>query len=130
MHVYTYIYIHIYIYMYIYACICMYIYIHTYAYTYIYTHTYIYGTGNSFFCEPGTTCSLFYRLYIASQMHGDLDDFFEHENQACPPVLLQMGNLKTGTKSHLVICLEDLVPSQENAPNRTVPVIIVDGLLP
>ena len=33
-------------------------------------------------------CSLFFRLYIASQIrNGDLDDFFQHENQACPPSL-------------------------------------------
>lgn len=30
-------------------------------------------------------CCLFSRLFIASQMRdGDLDDFFAHENQACP----------------------------------------------
>ena len=37
-------------------------------------------------------CSLFSRLYIASQIrNGDLDEFFQHENQACPPALSQMG---------------------------------------
>jgi hypothetical protein len=45
-------------------------------------------------------CSLFSRLYIASQIRdGNLDEFFEHENQACPPSLSQMGKLRTGTKS-------------------------------
>ena len=38
-----------------------------------------------------------------------------------------MGKLRTGTKSDLVDCLEDLVPTQENAPNPTVQVIIIDG---
>ena len=38
-----------------------------------------------------------------------------------------MGKLRTGTKSDLVGCLEDLVPTQENAPNPTVQVIIIDG---
>jgi hypothetical protein len=34
-------------------------------------------------------CSLFPRLYIASQTrNGDLDEFFKHENQAYPPALL------------------------------------------
>ena len=38
-------------------------------------------------------CSLFSRLYIASQIRsGDLDQFFQHENQAYPPALSQMGN--------------------------------------
>ena len=51
-------------------------------------------------------CSLFSRLFIASQMRdGDLDDFFAHENQACPPVLSQMGEMRLGKKSDLVGCL-------------------------
>ncbi len=38
-------------------------------------------------------CSLFSRLFIASQTRNrDLDDFFSHENQACPPVLAKNGN--------------------------------------
>ncbi len=39
-------------------------------------------------------CSLFSRLYIASQVRdGDLCEFFQHENQPCPPSLSQMGVL-------------------------------------
>ena len=38
-----------------------------------------------------SNCSLFSRLYIASQTcNGDLDEFFKHENQAYPPSLSQM----------------------------------------
>ena len=45
-------------------------------------------------------CSLFSRLYIASQIRdGDLEEFFEHENQACPPALSQMGKLRTGSQT-------------------------------
>lgn len=73
-------------------------------------------------------CSLFSRLYIAAQIRdGDLDEFFEHENQACPPALSQLGKLRAGTKSDLVGCLEDLVPAQEDAPNPAVQVSILDG---
>ena len=73
-------------------------------------------------------CSLFSRLYIASQTRdGNLDEFFAHENQAYPPALSQMGKLRTGTKSDLVGCLENLVPSQENPSHPTVQVIILDG---
>ena len=33
-------------------------------------------------------CALFARLYISCQIRdGDLDDFFKHENQGCPPSL-------------------------------------------
>ncbi len=38
-----------------------------------------------------------------------------------------MGKLRTGSKSDLVGCLEDLVPLQENASNPTVQVINIDG---
>ena len=48
-------------------------------------------------------CSLFSRLYVASQVrNANLDEFFEHENQAYPPALSQNGKLRTGTKSDLV----------------------------
>lgn len=38
-----------------------------------------------------------------------------------------MGKLRTGTKTDLVDCLEDLVPSQEMVSSPTVQVIIIDG---
>ena len=73
-------------------------------------------------------CSLFSRLYIASQIRsGDLDQFFQHENQAYPPALSQMGKLRTGTKYDLVDCLENLVPSQDISPTLVVQVILLDG---
>lgn len=73
-------------------------------------------------------CSLFSRLYIASQIrHGDLDEFFQHENQACPPSLSQIGGLRTGTKSDLIPCLENLVPVEGDLPTPKVQVVIMDG---
>ncbi len=39
--------------------------------------------------------SLFSRLYNACQSRdGDLDDFFRHENQPCPPSLSHFGKLR------------------------------------
>ena len=74
------------------------------------------------------SCSLFSRLYTASQIRsGDLGQFFQHENQAYPPALSQMGKLRTGTKSDLVGCLEHLVPTQDLSPNPVVQVILLDG---
>ena len=66
--------------------------------------------------------SLFSRLNIASQIRsGDLDQFFfQYENHAYPPALSQMGKLRTGTKSDLVGCLEDLVPTQDLSPTPVV----------
>jgi len=69
-------------------------------------------------------CSLFSRLYIASQVRdGNLN---EHENQAYPPALTQNGKLRSGSKSDLVGCLEDLVTSQEKTNNPDEQVIILD----
>ena len=60
-------------------------------------------------------------------MHdGNIDEFFEHEKQACPPSLSHMGKLRTGTKSDLLGCLEDLVLSQGNSPSTRVQVSIID----
>ncbi|KAJ8405691.1 hypothetical protein AAFF_G00316710 [Aldrovandia affinis] len=74
-------------------------------------------------------CSLFSRLFIASQTRdGDLDEFFAHENQACPPALSQMGKIRLGTKSDLVGCLEGLITPRENdAASPPVEVMILDG---
>ena len=74
-------------------------------------------------------CFLFSRLFIASQTRdGDLDEFFAHENQACPPTLSHIGKMRHGTKSDLVRCLEDLIPPQEDAAARPpVEVMILDG---
>ena len=63
--------------------------------------------------------------YIACQSReGDLDDFFRHENQACPPSLSQFGNLRLGSKSDLV-CLEKVAESKGDAPHTDV--TILDG---
>ena len=73
-------------------------------------------------------CSLFSRFYIASQIRsGDLNQCFQHENQAYPPALSQMEKLRTGPKFDLVGCLEDLVPTQDLSPTPVVQVVLLDG---
>ena len=73
-------------------------------------------------------CSLFSRLYIAFQIHhGDSDEFFQHENQACPPSLSHMGGLRTGTKSDSMPCLENFVPVKQDLSTSRVQVNILDG---
>ena len=73
-------------------------------------------------------CSVFSRLYIASHIHyGDLVEFFQRENQACPPSLSQMGGLRTGTKSDLMPGLENLVLVKEDASTPRVQFNILDG---
>ena len=71
-------------------------------------------------------CSLFSRLYISCQVReGNLDVFFAHENQRCPPSLSHFGKLRSGTKSDLLSCLETLTESQAEIP--TVQVSMFDG---
>ena len=72
--------------------------------------------------------SLFSRLYIACQSRdGNLEEFFRHENQACPPSLSQHGKLRLGTKADLLPCLENLIEQNDNLPALHPDVIILDG---
>jgi hypothetical protein len=73
-------------------------------------------------------CALFSRLYILCQTRdGDLDDFFMHENQGCPPSLSNQGKLRLPKKkSELVDCLlGDGTAAQST--RETVNVTIIDG---
>ena len=56
---------------------------------------------------------------------GNLQEFFCHKNQACPPALSDGGSLRLGTKSDLLKCLEDLSDAQSEAPATTN--IVLDG---
>ena len=71
-------------------------------------------------------CILFSRLYIACQSRdGNLEEFFKHENQECPPALSQTGNLRTGSKADILECLSKVVPPVTDAP--TVDAKVLDG---
>ena len=60
-------------------------------------------------------CGLFSRLYICCQTrHGDLDEFFSHENHAVQPALSTGGKLRVGVKSDLLNCLESS-PSEDRS---------------
>ncbi len=73
-----------------------------------------------------SNCHLFSRLYIACQVRdGNLDKFFQHENQACPPSLSQQGKLRQCQKSQLLECLEKSAESHSEAPIQQV--TILDG---
>ena len=69
---------------------------------------------------------LFSRLYIGCQNRdGNLEEFFRHENQACPPALSDGGSIRLGLKSDLLSCLETL-----SEPTSVVPptsCIVLDG---
>ena len=60
---------------------------------------------------------LFSRLYIGCQNRdGNLEEFFKHENQACPPALADGGGIRLGVKSDFLVCLEELSQPKSEAP--------------
>ena len=66
------------------------------------------------------------RLYITCQTRdGNLEDFFQQENQAWPPALSDGGRLRLGTTSDIMTCLDDLSPSQTKTHDATC--IVLDG---
>lgn len=73
--------------------------------------------------------NLFSRLSVACQVRdGNLQEFFSHENQTCPPSLSDRGKLRLGTKSDIVRCLEEAVPEdEEDEPSPVGDVVILDG---
>ena len=72
-------------------------------------------------------CALFSRLYIGCQTReGDLDEFFQHENQSFPPSLSLNGLLHFGAKSDLLQCLEKLAAAVD-AVDISSAAYIIDG---
>lgn len=70
--------------------------------------------------------ALFARLYISCQnREGNLDEFFRHENQACPPALSDVGKLHLGNKTQLLECLEGVAEFQSDAPAAIS--VVLDG---
>ena len=73
-------------------------------------------------------CALFARLYISRQTRdGDLEEFFKHENQGCPPSLSHLGKLRLPKKKYeLTECLEDNTTRRTEVPS-TIDATIIDG---
>ena len=72
------------------------------------------------------SCQLFSKLYIACQVReGNLDNFFRHENQSYPPSISKNGDIRSGTKSDLITCLEEVYSCTTEPPN--VDGMILDG---
>ena len=73
-------------------------------------------------------CSLFARLYISNQTgDGDLDEFFKHENQRCPPALSHLGKLRLPKKkSDLAEWLQVYTTPQSEMPSA-IDIIVIDG---
>ena len=67
-------------------------------------------------------------MYISWQTrYGDLDEFLRHENQGCPPLLSDQGNLHLPKrKSELTECLQVLSVPQSQMP-KNLNVVIING---
>ena len=63
-------------------------------------------------------------LHLSFVMRAN--EFFSHENQPCPPSLSVKRELKLGTKSDIVRCLEDAPEEQDE---NSVDVVVLDGLV-
>lgn len=72
---------------------------------------------------------LFSSMFILyKERGGDINLFFEHENHAYPPSISEYGNLRSGTKSDLILCLKESIPDfTENMSMRDSSAIIIDG---
>ena len=71
-------------------------------------------------------CALFSELFISCQASEcDLNDFFQHENQAFPAALSDNGRLHPCQKSHLATILEEKVTISDKTPEAEA--IIIDG---
>ena len=65
-------------------------------------------------------------MYIGCQNRdGNLEEFFKHENQACPPALSDGGGIRLGVESDLLTCLEELIQVTSEAPPTSC--IVIDG---
>lgn len=73
-----------------------------------------------------TNCGLFARLYVGCQARGgDLDEFFQHENQSFPPSISDSGELRHGNKSDLLHCFEKTHDPVLTEPQ--VSAVLIDG---
>ena len=71
-------------------------------------------------------CNLLSRLFISSAVRDpDLNEFFAHENQAAPPALSYEGQIRKGSKSDLINCLEKELSNQSQF--KSVTALILDG---
>ena len=70
--------------------------------------------------------ALFSRPYIGCQTRdGNLEEFFRHEYQACPPALSDGESLRLGTKGDLLKWFEEFSSAQSEVPDTTC--LVVDG---
>jgi len=71
--------------------------------------------------------ALFKVIHLLPDEGRNLDEFFQHENQSCPPALSQDGKLRLlQEKSELAVCLLSFTTPQLNVP-KEIDAIIING---
>ena len=84
------------------------------------------GTGKQQMKFLKNDVDLISHLYIGCQNRdGNLEEFFQHENQAFPPALSDSGGIWLGVKSDPLTCLEDLSQPKSEVPATSC--IVIDG---
>ena len=74
-----------------------------------------------------TDVELFLRMYISCQNRdGYLDNFFCHENHACPPSLAENNDMRLRNKSDLLLPLQQTYEDTQE-PYSNVDCKIIDG---
>ena len=82
--------------------------------------------GKQQLASPRNDVALFRRPYIGCQTRdGTLEEFFRHENQACPPAMSDGESIRLGTKSDLLKCFEEFSSAQSEVPDTTC--LVLDG---
>ena len=100
----------------------------------------LFGTKITSKNEKGTdkvlknNVKLFSQLFIVAQSRGiDLEEFFKYENQSCPPSLAKDCDLRRGTKSEILSCIEELCVTHVTLPisdSTTITDIPTDIVVP
>ena len=68
--------------------------------------------------------NLFSRLYIGCQNRdGNLEEFFQYENQAFPPAISDDVSIRLGAKSDILACLEEFSQPKSDAPPTSCTVL-------
>jgi hypothetical protein len=58
-------------------------------------------------------------------MDGNMNNFFRHENQVCPPAMYDVGSLCLGTKGYLLMSFEEITDAKLRKPTTTS--IVLEG---
>ena len=71
---------------------------------------------------------LFSQMYISTQIRGgNIEEFFSHETLRYPPSLGRSDEMRSGTKSDLVKCIQHLSYTETVSNQPKVPAVVLEG---